>query len=216
MALITSEDAERDALVAVANLMIAAARTAPKASGVDGIAAAILTGAEKDQLAAKMREKASLKKAKSNRVAMIRDADRVDAAPVVVLIGSRGGTTPKSKGHLDCGACGFGCCAGFIKASKGRGEDFVGPTCVMYSLDLGIALGSAVKIASGLNADNRILYTAGAAAMELGVLEAEIIMGIPISLSGKNPFFDLGYPYLPEKLKALLELYDFKPGTSEG
>lgn len=68
--------------------------------------------------------------------------------------------------------------------------DFSGPVCVIQAIDLGIAIGSAVKIASSLNADNRIMYTVGAAAKQLGFLDADIIMGIPISVSGKNPYFD--------------------------
>jgi uncharacterized ferredoxin-like protein len=58
-------------------------------------------------------------------------------------------------------------------------------------LDLGIALGSAVKIASLLNVDNRIMYRIGAAAMKLKMLkDATVIIGIPISASGKNIYFD--------------------------
>lgn len=57
-------------------------------------------------------------------------------------------------------------------------------------LDLGIALGSAAKIASELNVDNRIMYRIGAAAKRLGMTEANITQGIPISATGKNIFFD--------------------------
>jgi len=52
-------------------------------------------------------------------------------------------------------------------------------------------LGSAVKIASVLNVDNRIMYRVGAAALKLKLLsEATVIMGIPISAKGKNIYFD--------------------------
>ena len=57
-------------------------------------------------------------------------------------------------------------------------------------IDLGIALGSAVKIASDLNADNRIMYSAGRAAKNLRLLDADIIQGIPVSIKGKNIYFD--------------------------
>ncbi|MBE0557121.1 MAG: ferredoxin domain-containing protein, partial [Proteobacteria bacterium] len=50
---------------------------------------------------------------------------------------------------------------------------------------------SAVKIASILNADNRIYYRIGAAVRRLRYLpEASVIMGIPLSATGKNPHFD--------------------------
>jgi uncharacterized ferredoxin-like protein len=41
-----------------------------------------------------------------------------------------------------------------------------------------------------LNIDNRIMYSAGAAAMTLGLLEADLIVVLPLSISEKNIFFD--------------------------
>jgi len=40
--------------------------------------------------------------------------------------------------------------------------------------------------------DNRVMYSAGKAAIEGGFLSEEVIVayGIPLSVSGKNPFFD--------------------------
>jgi uncharacterized ferredoxin-like protein len=70
-------------------------------------------------------------------------------------------------------------------------QDFVGPNCIFKLLDLGIALGSAVKTASVLNVDNRIMYRIGVAAKRLNLLpEASIIVGIPLSAKGKNIYFD--------------------------
>jgi uncharacterized ferredoxin-like protein len=57
-------------------------------------------------------------------------------------------------------------------------------------IDLGIAIGSAVKIASELNVDNRIMYSIGRAAMNMKLLKADEIQGIPLSVKGKNIFFD--------------------------
>ncbi|MEM1989008.1 MAG: ferredoxin domain-containing protein, partial [Candidatus Bathyarchaeia archaeon] len=71
----------------------------------------------------------------------------------------------------------------------------LGPTCIFKALDLGIALGSAVKIASILNVDNRIMYHVGAAAMRMNLMpEATIILGIPLSSRGKNIYFDRRWP----------------------
>ncbi|MFC1957077.1 DUF2148 domain-containing protein, partial [Chloroflexota bacterium] len=55
---------------------------------------------------------------------------------------------------------------------------------------LGIALGSAVKLASELNVDNRMMYTIGATAKKLGLLDSDIIIGIPLSATGKSVYFD--------------------------
>ncbi|KYK38388.1 MAG: hypothetical protein AYK18_17455 [Theionarchaea archaeon DG-70] len=77
------------------------------------------------------------------------------------------------------------------KAQALQGKDYAGPNCVFKLIDLGIALGSAVKTAGFLNVDNRIFYTAGTAAKQLGLLKgADIIIGIPLALAGKSPFFD--------------------------
>jgi uncharacterized ferredoxin-like protein len=116
-----------------------------------------------------------------------RDAKNVKDSEIVVLIGARG----TKKFGLNCGACGYMDCAEFEKAEKKAGRDLVGPTCVYKVLDLGIALGSAVKTASDLNVDNRIMYRIGVAARRLNLLpEASVIMGIPLSANGKNIYFD--------------------------
>jgi len=88
---------------------------------------------------------------------------------------------------LDCGACGFDKCEELKLKS---GPEFDGPICTWRLMDLGIALGSAVKTASLLNVDNRIMYRIGVAAKKMGLIEGEIVVGVPISVSGKNIYFD--------------------------
>jgi len=95
---------------------------------------------------------------------------------------------------LSCGACGQ-TCQGFDSARAAKGLDFEGPTCVFKAIDLGIALGSAAKIASELNVDNRIMYRAGTAAKRAGHLSnSSVVMAIPISASGKSIYFDRKWP----------------------
>jgi len=53
-----------------------------------------------------------------------------------------------------------------------------------------IALGSAAKTAGLLNIDNRIMYTIGAAARKLKLLDADVVIGFPLSVTGKSPYFD--------------------------
>lgn len=57
-------------------------------------------------------------------------------------------------------------------------------------MDLGIALGSAAKQASQLNIDNRLMYMIGAAAETAKLMDADVIIGIPLSATGKNIYFD--------------------------
>jgi uncharacterized ferredoxin-like protein len=64
----------------------------------------------------------------------------------------------------------------------------------MSLVNLGIAVGSAVKTASIHNVDNRIMYTIGVAAKRLGLLDADVILGIPLSATSKNIYFDRVWP----------------------
>jgi len=52
MPITKSEKAERNAILTAANLMAASARSSPKALGEDNITTAIVTGNEKDAIAA--------------------------------------------------------------------------------------------------------------------------------------------------------------------
>lgn len=180
---VESKDAEREAILDVARLMLVAARTAPKSGGIDDILTLIVHGKEKDAIADKMEETAEKRKSEGFK----RDAKNVRNSEAVILIGVRGS---KSFG-LNCGACGFDTCKEFEEKKNESGEDFFGPTCLFKALDMGIALGSSVKVASELNIDNRIMYRVGTAAMKLRMLpEATAIMGIPVSAKGKSIYFD--------------------------
>jgi len=57
-------------------------------------------------------------------------------------------------------------------------------------VDLGIALSSAAKVAGELNVDNRIMRSIGETAENMKLLQADYAVGIPISIKGKNIFFD--------------------------
>jgi uncharacterized ferredoxin-like protein len=57
-------------------------------------------------------------------------------------------------------------------------------------IDLGIAIGSAVKTASIHNVDNRIMFSVGQFAIKMDLIEAKMVYGIPLSVSGKSIYFD--------------------------
>jgi uncharacterized ferredoxin-like protein len=74
---------------------------------------------------------------------------------------------------------------------KDQNLPFSGPNCVIKMADLGIAVGSAVKTASIHNLDNRVMYSAGVAALSLDWLpECSVAYAIPVRAAGKNIFFD--------------------------
>jgi uncharacterized ferredoxin-like protein len=176
-------EGEKQAILDVAKLMLISARTAPKSGGADDLVLAVVYGREKDEIAAEMDKIAEERKLKGFK----RDGKNLRESEAALLVGVKG---PKSFG-LNCGACGYKTCEEFNKAEKGPGLDFVGPTCLFKALDMGIALGSAAKTASLLNVDSRIMYRIGTAAKRLKLLpEAHIIMGIPISATGKSIYFD--------------------------
>ncbi len=183
MARISSEEMERDAAKMVALIMAAAVRTAPKTKGLDSIKTVILEGQDLEDLASAM-EKRATKPSSS----FVLNASNLRKSACVLLVGVSG----DNKG-LDCGACGYDACRELQdireKALK-QGKDFTGPNCMFQAMDLGIALGSAVKLASDLNVDNRLMYTVGSAAKAEKLLDSDIIIGIPLSVSGKSPYFD--------------------------
>ncbi|MDR1564466.1 MAG: DUF2148 domain-containing protein [Oscillospiraceae bacterium] len=175
--LINSIQAEEQAILNLAYSVCAAARTAPKACGIDHMETAIITGDEKDRVAAEMRKIGESFGASGQF--FIRDAGNVDASGAVVLIGVK--YQPRGL-NKKCSLCGFENCAACTHA---------GAVCVFTPLDLGIALGSAVSLVTDNRVDNRIMFTIGKAAAALGLLdEYKLIMGIPLSVSGKSPFFD--------------------------
>nr|MDO8100671.1 DUF2148 domain-containing protein [Candidatus Njordarchaeota archaeon] len=186
MPLVKAEEAENEGIMEVSRLMLVSARTAPKSGGIDDIVMSLVFGEEKETLAAEMDKLANERKISQ----FSRDARNVKESQAVILIGVR-----VKKFGLNCGACGYPNCDEFEKAGRKKGQDFTGPTCLFKALDLGIALGSAVKTASILNVDNRIMYRVGTAAERLGLMpEADIIMGLPVSAKGKSIYFDRKWP----------------------
>jgi len=187
MAKTSASEAQQQGVRLAASLMATAARTAPKTRGLDSISTLILDGEDLEALAQAMEAKVG---EKGGRIpSFARDAKNVLASTAVLLVGVTG--EPKNpKLPLDCGACGCAGCAEFIEAKKSDGEDFRGPLCMFQAVDLGIALGSAAKTAGLLNIDNRIMYTIGAAARKLKFLNSDVIIGFPLSVAGKSPYFD--------------------------
>mgnify|MGYP001037855331 CR=1 FL=1 len=189
MPMIREKQAEMEGVLAVAGAMAVAARTAPKARGVDAIETLIVHGKELEALSRAMIEHG---KARKKEAIFARDAGNVLNSQAVVLIGLKDLGPKKPDKPLDCGACGHGDCAGFLKAERSEGDDFPGPVCAFQSIDLGVALASACALAARFHVDNRMMYTVGGPARKLNWMASGIIIGIPLSCSGKNIYFDRG------------------------
>ena len=180
---------ESDAVKSVAGLMAIAARTAPKAVGLDSIHIEVLTGKEQEKLANQM-----IKTGKEiNMDFFWINGEQVKVSDATLLIGVEG---QKALG-INCGGCGHATCAEMVKAVKaGKNKTalYPGPNCVMKITDLGIAVGSAVKTASIHNVDNRVMFSAGVVALKMGMLKGcSVAYGIPLKASGKNIFWDMKF-----------------------
>jgi uncharacterized ferredoxin-like protein len=162
----------------VAELMAISARTAPKAVGQDFLAIEIVEGEELRRLGEEMIAYGE----RTGKRNFDRDGKNVLHSEAVVLIGLKDARVV----GLNCAACGNPTC---IEPNTVERE-FRGPQCAMRLLDMGIAIGSAVKTASLLNVDNRVMYRVGTVARQLGLIDADVVMGIPLSATGKSIYFD--------------------------
>ena len=109
-----------------------------------------------------------------------RDADNVDYADAVVLFGMEEQRRGLNGG---CQYCHFKSCADCAKQDG---------LCAWDAVDVGIAIGSAVSAAADARVDSRVMFSVGRAAKSLGLLgeKATLVLGLPLSVSGKSPFFD--------------------------
>jgi len=171
-------------------LMAASARTAPKAGGKDFIEIVVITMDEDlKKISVAMKEYAPKS---TNEAYWLRDASNIENSQALLLIGL---SKPVTAGY-DCGACGYPTCAEFAKNRKLQAKEmgYTGPHCVMRMIDIGVALSSAAKTASLLNVDNRVQQRVGAAAKAIGLIQGEVVLGIPVSITGKSIYFDRQTP----------------------
>jgi uncharacterized ferredoxin-like protein len=166
---------EKEAILRAAGRICVAARTAPKGKGTDTLVTLVLTGEDKELLAAEMQRIGE----ETGLAFFVRDAGNVRFAEAIVLLGTRFET----RGVPNCGFCGFADCE---ENKQNNG------ICAFCTGDLGIAIGSAVSMAADERIDNRVLFSAGRAALNLKLLgeEVKIVYGLPLSASGKSPYFD--------------------------
>ncbi len=158
----------KEGVIEVAKLMALSAATAPKARGINNVEVKILNEErELEALAAKMEELS-----KDLGEFFTRDAQNVRSSSAVILVGGR---------MIDLG----------LKNPRKWGLD---ASAVCSLINLGIAIGSAVKTASLHNVDNRVMFTIGVAAQELGLIDADYVFGIPLSATPKNIYFDRRWP----------------------
>ncbi len=170
-----SNELERDGIIEVIKHMAVAARTAAKTRGIDNIETLVIDDeSTKKKICEKMREISK----NESRLSMERDANSIATSPAIFVVGVK-----SNPAGLNCGYCGYPTC---IKLKKTSG------ICAYNSIDLGIAIDSAAGIANLFHADNRVMYSIGRACLDLKLFSETVkqALGIPLSVTGKNPFFD--------------------------
>ncbi len=175
---------ETEALKLVADLICLAARTAPKTCGIDQILVRPATEDERRRLGEEM-----ARIAQERQLAFfLRDSANIAQSPQVILLAAKG----RRCGLKGCNYCGFDGCGA---------NEAAGGTCAFNHLDLGIAASSAAAVAGLHHADCRLMYSVGVAAQRLDLFGEAVIsaLGLPLSATGKNPFFDRTMPELNKK-----------------
>ncbi len=195
-----NEALRTDAVRQVATLMAAAAITAPKSGGqlflagkADFMETVLVDdGDTRGRLAEWMRARG-----KERREAIwFRDAEVAEAVDAILFVGLAPNWYPP---NYDCGACGFATCAEFLNATRPLREEsaeleFIGPTCNLRDIDLGIAVGSAARTAALHSIDCRTQTRVAVAARKLGIITAHIGVALSLSVTHKAIGFDRRMP----------------------
>jgi len=192
--IIEKDKAIEDSVLSIAKLMVAAATTAPKSKGFDDTEMKIVVGAGIKRIADQIVESRKTELRSPTFWYMGPDAESVRSSQAIVLIGVYAKKPPL---ELDCGACGYATCVEFKEAVK-RGSTGL---CVVKTLDLGIAVCSALVTAAVNLVDNRLMWSVGWEAKKLGLMKADLVLGIPLSATGSNIFVDRYLRYFLERAR---------------
>ncbi|HML86612.1 MAG TPA: DUF2148 domain-containing protein [Bacteroidales bacterium] len=174
--MIDEEFTRKETAQRVADLIMASARTAPKARGVDTL---WIAKAEPDEIT--ILAQAMFQYSEAYHLPFFkRDAENILKADALILLGTR----LETRGISWCSYCGFANCA--VKMTNPSAP------CAFNLTDLGIAAGAAAATAALHHVDNRIMFSVGKAAIEAKLIppDVKVCYAIPLSISAKSPFFD--------------------------
>ncbi|MBU2552106.1 MAG: hypothetical protein KKB20_27090 [Proteobacteria bacterium] len=211
-------EAIQNAVIHAGRLMLAAATTAPVHGGVDVMEGCLVYGRDEiEDVAGKLEELSAQKKQWDQ--SFRREANIVRESQAVLFLGCHRGHDPF--GHA-CGRC-LGPqgdpedgtrCTRFRNTPKLNDAPFPGPMCGIRVSSFGYTVGSALWIAQRLFIDTRPKFPVGLAGLKLGYLpRCKFIVGLPLSVTSKNPFDDvLANPditrdYLVERLDRIWPIF---------
>jgi len=81
-----------------------------------------------------------------------------------------------------------------------------GPLCGVRVVDFGFCVGSALWMAKNLLVDCRPFLTMGIAGQKLGYCRnSEIVLGLPVATTSKNPYVDIQHDYHVFNMEKLID-----------
>lgn len=155
----------------IANLISIASRNSTGDFGKSFTEVTILDEAEKDMLVEEMFQMSDSR----DEEIFVSKGEEIDKSDAVILLGAK-----EHPGYgIDCKACGFDDCESFEEAEKV--EDILeGPNCTYRMIELGIAIGAALKTAGMNSVDAEIMVHAGLAAKHLGLSTSKVCIALSI------------------------------------
>ncbi len=179
-----------------ARLILASGTTAPRVGGVGECSIHILDDpCDIEDLCQKMEEMGDVKKSWNffkRDAAMLRDADAV-----LLTTSLRSLTDPSD---INCNMCGRMVCEYLREEEKLPADPdvaYTGCLCIFRANNIGYAIDGLIQGARNLLVDYGVYWSAGAAAMRMGILPRDtgFALAMGISITEKSPFRDIPTRY---------------------
>ncbi len=190
------EEDRMEAVKIAARLLLASATTAPRVGGVGECTIHILDdGCDIEDLCQQVESMAEENKSWhffKRDAAILRDADAV-----LLITSLRSLTDPAD---INCNMCGKLTCEYQRETEKlepGPGVAYTGPLCTFRANNAAYALDGVISLARNIGIDYGVFWSAGAAAMRMGILPKNtgFAMAVGISVTEKSPFRDIPMRY---------------------
>ncbi len=185
-----------EAVRIAARLLLASATTAPRVGGVGECTIHIIDDeCDIEDLCQKVESAAADNK---NWEFFKRDAEMLRDADAVLLVTSlRSKTDPAD---INCNMCGKLTCEYLREAEELPAEPniaYPGPLCIFRANNIAYAVDGMISLARNLGIDYGLFWSAGTAAIRLGLLPKNtgFALAVGISVTEKSPFRDIPLKY---------------------
>ncbi len=190
------EEDRKEACRIAARLLLASGTTSPRVGGVGECTIHIIEDdCDIEDICQQLESMSDEDKAWSffkRDAAMLRDADAL-----LIVTSLRSLTDPSD---INCNMCGKLTCE-YMRESerlpKGPGTAFPGPLCTFRANNVAYAIDGIVSQARNLGIDYGVYWSAGAAAMRMGLVPRDtgFALTVAISITEKSPFRDIPLRY---------------------